>query len=80
MKFTLALIATVAFAQEHTHTADGQEIIGEYEIVTTTTTVEHVDIGAGETTCTNCVYNDYVLVYNSELIEEWAYGIKAEYD
>ena len=26
------------------------------------------------------MYNDYVMVYNSELIEEWAKGVKTEYD
>ena len=44
--------------------ADGTEVVAEYEIVTTTVTTEHVDIGAGQAECTNCVYNDYVMVIN----------------
>lgn len=78
MKFVLSLIAAVAVASDTM--PDGSPVVEEYEIVTTTVTTEHIDIGAGDVTCTNCVYNDFVLVYNSELIEEWAHGIKAEYD
>ena len=83
MRFSTALsfFASIALAQDdHAHTADGQDIVGEYDIVTTTTYVEHVDIGAGPDVCTNCVYNDFVLILNRESIHEWAVHLKAEYD
>ena len=59
---------------------DGTEVVAHYDIVTTTTTTEHVDIGAGEAECTNCVYNDYVMVINQDQIHAWAVEVKAEYD
>lgn len=78
--FALSLVAAVACASDTM--PDGSAVDAHYEIVTTTTTVEHVDVAhEHEDECTtNCVYNDFVLVYNSVMIEEWAHGIKAEYD
>ena len=78
MKFTLALISAVALASDTM--PDGSPVVAEYEIVTTTVTTEHVDIGAGPDECTNCVYNDFVMVINQDQIHEWATEVKAEYD
>merc|ERR1712013_36454 len=62
--------------------ADGTEVIGHYDNVTTTTTTRHVDIGAPipSTPCTDCVYNDMLLVVDEILIHDWAVHVKADYD
>jgi len=82
MKFALALLSAIVSADlEHTELEDGSTVVQEYEIVTVTTTTEHIDIAVDPPECeTNCVYNDFVLVYDSVLITEWAYALKAEYD
>ena len=83
MKFTLALIAAVAFAEdttEHETLADGSEVVAEYELVTTTTVTEHEVIGESDECTTNCVFNDFVMVYNSDNIHAWAHDVKAQYD
>merc|ERR1712228_194982 len=81
MRFTtaLSLTAALAIAQEHTH-IDGQEVVQEYEVVTTTTTTEHIDITAGTGCTTNCVFNDFVLILDRISIHEWAQGLKSQYD
>ena len=48
--------------------------------MTTYTTREHIDIVAGQEECTNCIYNDFVLVLDRMTIHEWALKLKADYD
>ena len=81
MKFSTAisLVSALALAQQHQY-IDGMEVIGEQEVVTTYTTREHIDIVAGQEECTNCIYNDFVLVLDRMTIHEWALKLKADYD
>jgi hypothetical protein len=81
MKFctALSLVSAIALAQQHEF-IDGHEVIGEQEIVTTWTEREHIDIVAGHEDCTNCIYNDFVLVLDRMTIHEWSLTLKAEYD
>ena len=81
MKFStaLSLVSALALAQQHEY-IDGMEVIGEQEVVTTYTTREHIDIVAGQEECTNCIYNDFVLVLDRMTIHEWALKLKADYD
>ena len=45
MKYTLALLAATVMGEEFEHeTIDGMQVIGEQEVVTTYTVVEHVDV------------------------------------
>ena len=82
MKYTLALLAATVYGQDHDlsdhELVDGMEVIGHEEVVTTYTTVEHIDILADDD-CTECVYNDFVLVYQSDLINEWSHSVGEEY-
>ena len=82
MKFytALSLVSALALAQHEHNYGEGLEVIGEQEVVTTYTTREHIDIVAGADECTNCIYNDFVLVLDRLTIHEWALGLKAEYD
>ena len=69
----------------HHHTEDGQDVIADYNIVTTTVTTEHVDIPAphrptGPRGCETCVYSDMLLVVDQIMIHEWALTVKADYD
>ena len=67
---------------------NGQEVVAEYNVVTTTVTTEHVDIPgprppappSGPRGCTDCVYSDMLLVVDQIMIHEWAIGVKADYD
>ena len=67
-------------AEEAQRKADGSEVVAEYELVTTTTVTEHEVIGASDECVTNCVFNDFVMVYNSDVIHAWAHDVKDEYD
>ena len=82
MKYALALLAATVYGQDHDledhELVDGMEVIGHEEVVTTYTTVEHIDILADDD-CTECVYNDFVLVYQSDLINEWSHSVGEEY-
>ena len=82
MKYALALLAATVYgsdaALEDHELVDGMEVIGHEEVVTTYTTVEHIDILADDD-CTECVYNDFVLVYQSDLINEWSHSVGEEY-
>ena len=65
---------------DHSHTADGQSVVAEYNVVTTTVTTEHIDVGAAPVDCVNCVYSDLFLVVDQNLIHDWAVVLKAKYD
>jgi len=75
MKFSLALLATVAAAADDSSTAASEPQY--YETTTVTTTTETVDIPAE---ASEPEYTDYVIILDSNSIEDWAQGLKGKYD
>ena len=70
MKFSLALLATVAAAADDS-SAEPQY----YEVTTVTTTTETVDIPAEAQE----IYTDYVVILDRMTIEDWAQELKGKY-